>query len=52
MRPAPLLYAALAESGYLPVEELATLRLIDSRLQGHADATVTPGVGMSASALG
>jgi len=49
---APLLYAALAECGYLPVDELLTLRQLDSRLQGHADCTVTPGVEMSAGALG
>ncbi len=49
---APLLYAALAESGYFPVEELSTLRLLDSRLQGHTDMTMTPGVEMSAGALG
>jgi len=49
---APLLYAALAECGYFPVEELATLRQLDSRLQGHADRTATPGVEMSAGALG
>ncbi len=49
---APLLYAALAECGYFPVEELATLRQLDSRLQGHTDRMVTPGVEMSAGALG
>ena len=49
---APLLYAALAECGYFPVDELATLRQLDSRLQGHADRTVTPGVEMSSGALG
>lgn len=49
---APLLYAVLAECGYLPVEELASLRQLDSRLQGHTDRTVTPGVEMSAGALG
>ncbi len=49
---APLLYAALAECGYFPVEELSTLRQIDSRLQGHTDRTTTPGVEMSAGALG
>ncbi|MFC1892769.1 transketolase [Chloroflexota bacterium] len=49
---APLLYAVLAECGYLPVDELATLRRLDSRLQGHTDCTVTPGVEMSAGALG
>ena len=49
---APLLYTALAECGYFPVEELTTLRQLDSRLQGHTDRTVTPGVEMSAGALG
>jgi len=49
---APLLYAALAECGYLPIEELITLRQLDSRLQGHTDQTLTPGVEMSAGALG
>ncbi len=41
---APLLYAVLAECGYFPVDELSTLRQLDSRLQGHADRTATPGV--------
>jgi len=49
---APLLYATLAECGYFPVKELATLRQLDSRLQGHTDRTVTPGVEMSAGSLG
>jgi transketolase len=49
---APSLYAALAESGYFPIEELSTLRKLDSRLQGHADMTETPGVEMSSGALG
>jgi len=49
---APLLYATLAECGYFPVDELLTLRQLDSRLQGHTDRTVTPGVEMSAGALG
>ena len=49
---APLLYAALAECGYFPVDELLTLRQVDSRLQGHTDMTVTPGVEMSSGALG
>ena len=48
----PILYAALAETGYFPVEELATLRKLDSRLQGHADRNLTPGVEMSAGSLG
>ena len=49
---APLLYAVLAECGYFPVEELLTLRQPDSRLQGHPDCTVTPGIEISAGALG
>jgi len=49
---APILYAALAETGYFPVAELATLRKLDSRLQGHADRNFTPGVEMSAGSLG
>lgn len=49
---APVLYAALAECGYFPVEELSTLRKLDSRLQGHTDKSLTPGVEMSAGSLG
>jgi len=49
---APLLYTVLAECGYFPVAELATLRQLDSRLQGHTDRNLTPGVEMSAGALG
>jgi transketolase len=49
---APILYAALAETGYFPVSELATLRKLDSRLQGHTDRKFTPGVEMSAGSLG
>ena len=49
---APILYATLAEAGYIPVSELATLRKLDSRLQGHTDMKLTPGVEMSAGSLG
>jgi transketolase len=49
---APLLYAVLAELGYLPVSELATLRQIGSRLQGHTECRLVPGIEMSAGALG
>ena len=31
----PVYYSVLAHSGFFPVEELSTFRLIDSRLQGH-----------------
>ena len=49
---APALYAALANRGFFPVEELTTLRKLGSRLQGHPDMTLTPGVDMSAGSLG
>jgi len=49
---APVLYATLAECGYIPVEELLTLRQLDSRLQGHTDMTTVPGVEMSSGSLG
>jgi transketolase len=49
---APVLYATLAECGYFPTDELLTLRQIDSRLQGHTDRKLTPGVEMTAGALG
>ena len=47
----PVLYAALAEAGYFPVEELMTFRRFNSRLQGHAHIK-TPGVEMSGGSLG
>lgn len=46
------LYAALALKGFFPVAELATFDHVDSRLQGHPDLTVTPGVDMSSGSLG
>ena len=49
---APGLYAALAERGYFPVQELKTLRHFDSRLQGHPDMKGIPGVDMSTGSLG
>ncbi len=49
---APVLYATLAEKGYFPVEELMTLRKLDSRLQGHPDMKGIPGVDMSTGSLG
>lgn len=49
---APALYAALAESGYFPVEELLTLRKLGSRLQGHPVKGKLPGVEMSTGSLG
>lgn len=49
---APGLYAALALRGFFPVEELKTLRAIGSRLQGHPNRCMTPGVDMSTGSLG
>ena len=49
---APGMYAALAESGYFPKEELLTLRKIGSRLQGHPVKGKLPGVEMSTGSLG
>lgn len=49
---APALYSVLANRGYFPVEELKTLRHIDSRLQGHPDMKNIPGVDMSSGSLG
>ena len=49
----PLLYSALARSGYFPVSELATFRKIGSRLQGHpATYTNLPGVFEASGSLG
>ena len=48
----PALYAALAESGYFPIEELLTLRKLGSILQGHPDMNRTPGIEMSSGSLG
>ena len=49
---APGLYATLANRGFFPVEELLTLRHIGSRLQGHPNMNLTPGVDMSTGSLG
>lgn len=49
---APVLYAALAERGYFPTEELMTLRQIGSRLQGHPAYREVPGVEVTTGSLG
>ena len=49
---APALYSTLAHRGFFPVDELTTLRKLGSRLQGHPDMTLTPGVDMSTGSLG
>jgi transketolase len=49
---APALYTVLAERGYFPKEQLHHLREYGSLLQGHPDATRTPGVEVSSGSLG
>ncbi len=52
---APVWYATLARRGYLPVEELKTLRRINGRLQGHPAPAKThgvPGVEIASGSLG
>jgi len=49
----PLFYSALARSGYFPVKELNTFRLINSRLQGHPTTHEDlPGVRVASGSLG
>lgn len=49
----PVWYATLARSGYFPVDELATFRQIDSRLQGHpATEEGLPGIRVASGSLG
>lgn len=45
-------YAAMAESGYFPTEELLTVKSLGSRLQGHPDRTKTPGIEAGTGSLG
>ena len=49
---APGLYAALAQRGFFPVEDLITLRKAGSYLQGHPNMNTVPGVDMSTGSLG
>ena len=49
---APMLYLVLAEKGFFPKDEIATLRQINSRLQGHPCALTTPGIELSSGPLG
>lgn len=48
----PVWYAALAERGFFDKAHLATLRKLDSILQGHADMKKTPGIDMTVGSLG
>ena len=49
---APVLYAAMANAGYFPKEELFTLRKLGSRLQGHPHPGSLPGIENSGGPLG
>ncbi len=49
---APTLYATLAYAGFFPRAELSTLRKLGSRLQGHPDSSLLPGIEVSTGSLG
>jgi transketolase len=49
---APVLYAALAEAGYFPKDEIMTLRKLGSPLEGHPNMTRLAGVEASTGSLG
>ncbi|MDO8551970.1 MAG: transketolase [bacterium] len=49
---APVLYASMAHSGYFPVEECLTLRKFGSRLQGHPERHMLPGLESTSGPLG
>ena len=49
---APALYSVMAQKGYFPVDELKTLRKVDSRLQGHPSMRYLPGIDISTGSLG
>lgn len=48
----PVVYSALARKGFFPVEDLVTVRRINSYLQGHPDMKKTPGIDMTSGSLG
>ncbi len=48
----PALYAAMAEAGYFPTEDLATLRKLGSPLEGHPNVRRLPGIEASTGSLG
>ena len=48
----PVLYAAMAHSGYFPIEECLTLRKFGSRLQGHPERLHLPGLETTSGPLG
>ncbi len=48
----PIQYVSMAQAGYFPIEELKTLRKINSRLQGHPHRTSLPGLETTSGPLG
>jgi transketolase len=48
----PVVYAAMAEAGYFPVDELMTLRKLGGRLEGHPNMRRLPGIEASTGSLG
>lgn len=49
---APVLYSTLSEAGFIPKEELMTLRTLGSNLQGHPDSKRIKAVDVSTGSLG
>src|ERR1700730_14387161 len=49
---APVLYSAMAECGYTPVDQLKTLRKLGSMYQGHPDVRFIPALEASTGSLG
>jgi len=48
----PIQYVALARAGYFPIEELKTLRKLNTRLQGHPHRGTLPGIETTSGPLG
>ncbi len=48
----PIRYVSMAQAGYFPIEELKTLRKINSRIQGHPHRTALPGLETTSGPLG
>ena len=49
---APVLYSTLSEKGFIPKEELMTLRKLGSKLQGHPDCKKLKAIDISTGSLG
>ena len=48
----PVRYSAMAHAGYFPIEECLTLRKFGSRLQGHPEREMLPGLETTSGPLG